>query len=190
MKRLFSTNDVIALTGLTGRQLQWWDERGLVAPEHAGHRRLYNWDQLVTASVICQLRRRGFSLQRVRKVVAFLGQEFGTSLASTVRAASDYHLLADGTHLYLRTSARQVVDLLKNSSQPMFDICLSDEVRRVQAQLRRANISSRKILSRKLAIGRGEAREVSARETSLRKKNAVSEKVHPAWKAKQGLTSV
>jgi len=135
MKRQFTTNELMALTGLTGRQLQWWDERGLVKPSRQGHRRIYSWDQLVTAAVICQLRRRGFSLQRVRKVVAFLGREFGTNLASTVRAASEYHLLTDGTDLYLRTSARQVVDLLKNSAQPMFDICLSDEVRRVRAQL-------------------------------------------------------
>jgi hypothetical protein len=86
-------------------------------------------------AVICQLRRRGFSLQRMRKVIRFLQQEFGTSLAATVRASSEYHLLTDGTHLYLRTSARQVVDLLKNARQPMFDICLSDEVRRVRGEI-------------------------------------------------------
>ena len=149
MKRQFSTNEVIKLTGLTGRQLQWWDERGLVKPDRRGHRRIYGWDQLVTAGVICQLRRRGFSLQRVRKVIAFLDREFGTSLAATVRAASEYHLLSDGTHLYLRTSARQVVDLLKNSEQPMFDICLSDEVRRVRAELARQELSGAVILSDK-----------------------------------------
>ena len=65
----------------------------------------------------------------------FWQQEFGTSLAATVRASSEYHLLTDGTHLYLRTSARQVVDLLKNARQPMFDICLSDEVRRVRGEI-------------------------------------------------------
>lgn len=135
MKRQFTTNDVISLTGITARQLQWWDERGLIKPAHRGHRRLYSWEQLVTATVIGQLRRRGFSLQRLRKVAAFLAQEFGTSLAATVRSASEYHLLTDGTNLYLRTSARQVVDLLKNSSQPMFDICLSDQVRRVRGEL-------------------------------------------------------
>jgi DNA-binding transcriptional MerR regulator len=149
MKRQFTTNDVIALTGLTGRQLQWWDERGLVTPNRQGHRRVYTWDQLVTAAVIGQLRRRGFSLQRVRKVVAFLGREFGTSLAATVRAASEYHLLSDGTHLYLRTSARQVVDLLKNSAQPMFDICLSDEVRRVRARIDRGEKAQGKTVSQK-----------------------------------------
>lgn len=125
----------MALTGITARQLQWWDERGIVVPERQGHRRIYGWEELVTVAVICQLRRRGFSLQRVRKVIRFLQQEFGTSLAATVRAASEYHLLTDGTHIYLRTSARQVVDLLKNARQPMFDICLSDEVRRVRAEI-------------------------------------------------------
>jgi DNA-binding transcriptional MerR regulator len=135
MQRQFTSSDLIALTGITARQLQWWDERGILAPARQGHRRIYNWDELVTAAVVCQLRRRGFSLQRMRKVIRFLQQEFGTSLAATVRAAAEYHLLTDGTHLYLRTSARQVVDLLKNARQPMFDICLSDEVRRVRAEI-------------------------------------------------------
>jgi len=135
MQQQFTSNDVIALTGITARQLQWWDERRIVAPGRQGHRRIYSWDELVTVAVICQLRRRGFSLQRMRKVIGFLQQEFGTSLAATVSASSEYHLLTDGTHLYLRTSARQVVDLLKNARQPMFDICLSDEVRRVRAEI-------------------------------------------------------
>jgi DNA-binding transcriptional MerR regulator len=137
MQQEFTSNEVIALTGITARQLQWWDERGIVAPGRQGHRRIYNWDELVTVAVICQLRRRGFSLQRMRKVIGFLQREFGTTLAATVGASSEqeYHLLTDGTHLYLRTSAKQVVDLLKNARQPMFDICLSDEIRRVRAEI-------------------------------------------------------
>ena len=144
MQQQFTSNEVMILTGITARQLQWWDERGIVVPERQGHRRIYTWDELVTVAVICQLRRRGFSLQRMRKVIRFLQQEFGTSLAATVGAASEYHLLTDGTHLYLRTSARQVVDLLKNAQQPMFDICLSDEVRRVKTEIqaRKKNATS------------------------------------------------
>jgi DNA-binding transcriptional MerR regulator len=136
MQREFTSNDVIALTGITARQLQWWDECAIVAPVRKGHRRIYSWDELVTVSVIRQLRHRGFSLQRMRKVIRFLQQEFDASLAATVSASSEYHLLTDGTHLYLRTSAKQVVDLLKNARQPMFDICLSDEVRRVREEIR------------------------------------------------------
>src|SRR5258708_13969939 len=118
MQEQFTSNDVIALTGITARQLQWWDERGIVAPERQGHRRIYSWDELVTVAVICQLRRRSFSLQRMRKVIGFLRQEFGTSLAATVGASSEYHLLTDGTNLYLRQSARQVPSCLKNSVKP------------------------------------------------------------------------
>ena len=144
MQGEFTSNEVMMLTGITARQLQWWDERSIVTPRHAGHRRIYVWEEVVTVAVICQLRRRGFSLQRVRKVIRFLQQEFGTDLAATVAGASEYHLLTDGTHLYLRTSAREVVDLLKNAHQPMFDICLSDEVRRVRAEIqsRRKNVAS------------------------------------------------
>lgn len=131
----FTSSDVISLTGISPRQLQWWDERAIVKSSRQGRRRIYSWDQLVTVAVICQLRRRGFSLQSMRKVISFLRQEFGASIAATVSASSEYHLLTDGTNLYLRTSARQVVDLLKNAHQPMFDICLSDEVRRVKAEI-------------------------------------------------------
>jgi DNA-binding transcriptional MerR regulator len=153
MQRQFSSNDVIALTGISARQLQWWDERGVVVPSRQGHRRIYSWDELVTVAVICQLRRRGFSLQRMRKVIAFLRHEFGTTLAATVRKGSEYHLLSDGTHLYLRTSAKQVVDLLKNSRQPMFDICLSDEIGRVRAEIRARKKST---ASETLGLVRGE----------------------------------
>lgn len=131
MAERFTSREVVARTGITPRQLQWWDERGIVAPEKQGHRRLYSLDDLAEVAVICELRRRGFSLQRVRKVVRFLQREFSKRLAHTVTAGSDYHLLTDGANLYLETSARQIVDILKNARQPVFAICLSDAVRRV-----------------------------------------------------------
>ncbi len=131
----FSSRDVIALTGVTARQLQWWDERGIVKPERAGHSRVYSMQNLTEMAVICELRRKGFSLQGVRKVMRFLQREFGKGLAEIVSRNSDVHLLTDGKHLYLETSARQIVDILKNSSQPILGICLSDAVRQVRAEV-------------------------------------------------------
>jgi DNA-binding transcriptional MerR regulator len=136
MNARFTSRDVIAMTGITPRQLQWWDERAIVRPAREGHRRLYAMEDLVEVAVICELRRRGFSLQRVRKVMRFLQREFGKRLAETVSGASDYHLLTDGTSLYLETSAQQIVDILKNARQPMLAICLSDTVRQVRAVIR------------------------------------------------------
>ena len=136
MQDSFTSLDVIRLTGITARQLQWWDERGIVVPERQGHRRVYSFEDLTEVAVICELRRKGFSLQRVRKVVRFLQREFGKRLAETVSGASTYHLLSDGHSLYLETSPQQIVDILKNSRQPMLAICLSDTVREVKAIVR------------------------------------------------------
>ena len=133
MQELFTSRDVIRLTGITARQLQWWDERGIVVPLRQGHRRIYSFEDLTEVAVICELRSKGFSLQRMRKVVRFLQKEFSKRLAETVTASSSYHLLTDGRTLYLETSPQQIVDILKNSRQPMFAICLSDTVRQVKA---------------------------------------------------------
>ena len=143
MQDRFPSHDVIALTGITARQLQYWDEHGVVKPEREGHRRRYSMQKLTEVAVICELRRKGFSLQGVRKVMRFLDREFGKRLAETVSRNSDLHLLTDGTHLYLETSARQIVDILKNSSQPILGICLSDAVRQVRAEVvaRKTNTS-------------------------------------------------
>jgi DNA-binding transcriptional MerR regulator len=136
MQEGFTSREVIQFTGITPRQLQWWDERGVVVPAREGHRRLYSMEDLAEVAVICELRRKGFSLQRVRKVVRFLQREFSKRLAETVSGGSEYHLLTDGRTLYLETSPRQIVDILKNSRQPMLTICLSDAVRQVRAEIR------------------------------------------------------
>jgi DNA-binding transcriptional MerR regulator len=135
LKAEFTSREVAQLTGISARQLQWWDERGIVVPARQGRRRLYSLEDVSEVAVICELRERGFSLQRVRKVVRFLQREFGKRLAETVTGSSDYHLLTDGSSLYLETSAQQIVDILKNARQPMLAICLSDTVRRVRANI-------------------------------------------------------
>jgi len=142
MQSSFTSREVIAMTGITARQLQWWDERGIVRPQREGHRRLYSMSGLTEIAVVCQLRRKGFSLQEVRKVVRFLNREIGRGLADILDRTSDVHLLTDGTHLYLETSAHQIVDILKNSKQPILGVCLSDAVRQVHASLTAAKVST------------------------------------------------
>jgi len=129
----FTSREVIARTGITARQLQWWDERGVVRPQREGHRRIYSLNQLTEVAVICELRRKGFSLQSVRKVMRFLEREFSKGLAEIVDSSSEFHLLSDGKNLYIETSAKQIVNILKNSKQAILGICLSDAVKQVRA---------------------------------------------------------
>jgi len=67
---LFSSEVASRLTGVTARQLQWWDEKGVLSPRvNGGYRRLYSPDQLVMLFVIQELRRKGFSLQQIRRLL-------------------------------------------------------------------------------------------------------------------------
>lgn len=136
MQQTFTSRAVVELTGISLRQLQWWDERGIVVPAREGHNRVYSLDDLAEVAVICELRERGFSLQKIRRVIRFLQRELSKRLVETVRAASEYHLLTDGRHIFLQDSARGVVDLLKNARQPMLTVCLSDTVQRIEAEVR------------------------------------------------------
>jgi DNA-binding transcriptional MerR regulator len=135
MDKQFTSAQVVKLTGITPRQLQWWDERGIVAPRREGRRRLYTAEDITEIAVICALRRKGFPLQRVRRIMRFLQKELGWRLAEAVSSGSDYHLLTDGKRIYLENSERQVIDILKNSRQPLLGICLSDAVREVRAEI-------------------------------------------------------
>jgi DNA-binding transcriptional MerR regulator len=132
----FTSVEVAQLTGISLRQLQWWDERRIVVPQRDGHRRVYSLEDLAEVAIICELRRRGFSLQKIRRVMRFLQKELGKRLVQTVSSASEYHLLTDGQNIYLEDSARGVVNLLKNARQPMLSVCLSDTIQRVRGELR------------------------------------------------------
>ncbi|MGA2989281.1 MAG: MerR family transcriptional regulator [Candidatus Korobacteraceae bacterium] len=127
---------VVALTGITPRQLQWWDERGIVMPHRQGHRRLYSREDVAEIAVICELRQRGFSLQRVRRVIHFLQQEFGKRLYESARANARIHLLTDGNSIFIKVSPDSIIDVLRNARQPLLAVCLSDTVRRLQAGIR------------------------------------------------------
>ena len=135
MEQRFTSAQVVGLTGITPRQLQWWDERGIVAPQREGRKRLYTLEDVTDMAVICALRRKGFPLQRVRRIMKFLQKEFGRRLGSTVSSGSEYHLLTDGRRIFVENSQRQVIDILKNSRQPLLGICLSDAVKEVHAEI-------------------------------------------------------
>ena len=153
MDQRFTSAQVVQLTGITPRQLQWWDERGIVQPQREGRRRLYTFDDVTEIAVICALRRKGFPLQRVRRIMKFLQKELGRRLAEAISNGSEYHLLTDGKRVYLENSQRQVIDVLKNSRQPLLGVCLSDAVREI-----RAEIFNRRPAQRQSARGAGKRR--------------------------------
>jgi DNA-binding transcriptional MerR regulator len=131
-EQFYTSSDVARISGVSLRQLQWWDERNVVSPRQDGHRRVYAPEEVVEVSVIAALRKKGFSLQKIRRVLRYLQKEMGKRLADAVESESEIHLLTDGKNIYLEESAERVVDLMKNARQPMFLVCVTDQLKRFQ----------------------------------------------------------
>jgi hypothetical protein len=86
----------------------------------------------VEITVIAELRRKGFSLQKIRRVLRFLQREMGKRLAEVLATESNLHLLTDGKSIYLEDQHDRIIDLLKNARQPMFLVSVSDQARRLE----------------------------------------------------------
>jgi DNA-binding transcriptional MerR regulator len=133
----FNSSDVARICGVSLRQLQWWDERNVVSPRQDGHKRIYMAEEVVEISVIAELRRKGFSLQKIRRVLRFLQKDMGKRLSEALSGSSDVHLLTDGKSIYLEEAPHRIIDLLKNARQPMFLVSVTDQVKRLTAAAER-----------------------------------------------------
>jgi DNA-binding transcriptional MerR regulator len=135
--RTYSSSEVAQVAGVSLRQLQWWDERNVVSPRQEGHRRVYFPFEVIEITVIAELRRKGFALQKIRRVLRFLQREMGRRLAEVLQASSHLHLMTDGKSIYLEDQHDRIIDILKNARQPMFLVCVSDQVRRLTEAARK-----------------------------------------------------
>jgi DNA-binding transcriptional MerR regulator len=135
--RAYTSSEVSNIAGVSLRQLQWWDERKVVSPRHEGHKRVYSSEEVIEITVIAELRRKGFSLQKIRRVLRFLQREMGRRLAEVFHSDGDLHLVTDGKSIYLEERNDRIIDLLKNARQPMFLVCVTDQVRRLNEPTRK-----------------------------------------------------
>src|SRR5690348_7226420 len=138
----YNSSDVARICGVSLRQLQWWDERNVVSPRQDGHKRIYMPEEVVEISVIAELRRKGFSLQKIRRVLRYLQKDMGKRLSEALAGTADVHLLTDGKSIYLEEAPNRVIDLLKNAKQPMFLVCVTDQVKRLTASAERKPLRS------------------------------------------------
>jgi DNA-binding transcriptional MerR regulator len=118
----FSTAQVSRLTGLSVRQLDYWDREGFVRPSVA-HARGY----LVRLRVASKLRAAGFGLSKIRQCVRTL-QKFDPSR----KGMADVRLLVVGNRVLWVRSDRQLVDILQEG-QLMLVFPLGTEVKGMAA---------------------------------------------------------
>lgn len=127
LKKLYSSREVASLTGLSARQLQWWDTRRVFKPSVPSHRteaggyteRRYTSIELLELMVLADLRRRGFTIARIRKLIAVLRARFKVRLFEAIEGGGPITLFIDGDQIFARTEAGDLYNVLDDASQPL-----------------------------------------------------------------------
>ena len=115
----FGSGDVCQLAGVSLRQLQWWDERKIISPRQEGHRRLYADSDVIAMMAIAELRRKGLSLQKIRRMVRPVRREIERKLNQLRSGESEMYLITDGKTSQFEHESTRIIELLKNSRTPL-----------------------------------------------------------------------
>jgi len=150
LKKLYSSREVAAETGLTARQLQWWDQRGIFAPaipsrrtERGGYtERRYTPIELLELMVLANLRRRGFSVARLRRLMQVLATRFKVRLYEAIEGGGPITLYIDGAKIYARTRGGELFNVLEQPHQPL--LMVGEDVRMRELSVREPPARRRK----------------------------------------------
>jgi DNA-binding transcriptional MerR regulator len=130
LKNTYSAREVASMTGLSARQLQWWDACRLFAPAVAPKRtaaggfteRRYTPVDLLELMVLADLRQQGLSVGRIRLLLETLRERFGIRLFEAIGGAGSVTLLTDGREVFARTADGDFINVLRSPDQPMLVI--------------------------------------------------------------------
>jgi predicted RNase H-like HicB family nuclease len=134
---IFGKKSVIALTGVSGRQVGHWAITGVVRPSipaaGKGTRRGYSFKDLVALRVAKRLKDEGISLQKIRKSLAFLRRNF----PDAKEPLAELRFLTDGATIFvLDRDPQKILDTLKGG-QFVFSLALGEIIAGLQGELRK-----------------------------------------------------
>jgi len=144
LKKNYSSREVASITGLSARQLQWWDTRKLIKPSIASHRteaggfteRRYSPVDLFELAVLADLRRNGLSVSKMRLLVDTLRKRFGIRLFDAIGGGGAITLLTDGKEIYARTESGQFFNLLREPGQPLLVVGNEGTLKELKLRMR------------------------------------------------------
>ncbi len=142
MVNAFSSVEVSEITGITHRQLAYWDLTGLLKPSvrsasGRGSRRLYSIRDMVELKIIMRLLNHSLSLQRIRSSLHFI--------RALPDPLSDLVILTDGETIYVYKEKDVVLDTLKQG-QMVLRIAIEDLVTEVEKRV--DEVTSPKVAAR------------------------------------------
>jgi DNA-binding transcriptional MerR regulator len=150
LKKLYSSREVAVITGLSARQLQWWDQRRIFTSSIPSHRtergghteRRYTPIELLELMVLADLRRRGFSVSRLRRLLSVLRSRFKVRLYEAIEGGGPITLYIDGDKIYARTLDGDLFNVLEQPNQPL--LMVGEQVRLRELTVRESPARKRK----------------------------------------------
>jgi DNA-binding transcriptional MerR regulator len=126
LKGSYSAREVAAFTGLSARQLQWWDTHAVFPPAVSPKRtaaggfteRRYSPLDVLDLLVLSELRRRKYSVDDIRRIIEVLRTRFGARPHETLEQAGRMMLLTDGAEIFVRIGDLHF-NLLRDPEQPL-----------------------------------------------------------------------
>jgi DNA-binding transcriptional MerR regulator len=144
LKKNYSSREVASITGLSARQLQWWDARKLMKPSISPRRteaggfteRRYSPVDLFELAVLADLRQNGLSVSKLRLLLDTLRRRFGVRLFDAIGGGGAITLLTDGKEIYARTDSGQFFNMLRAPSQPLLVVGEESTLRELKLRMR------------------------------------------------------
>jgi DNA-binding transcriptional MerR regulator len=122
------------MADVTLRQLQWWDERKVVAPRKENHRRVYLPQQVLEILIVAALRRKGLSLRKIRRILRLLRRELAQSSSKARDDASKLYLLTDVHTVHLEDEPELILKVLSEAPGAIYLVSLSDQIKRIASE--------------------------------------------------------
>lgn len=131
----FNTKTVCKIVGVSLRQIQHWDETGLVKPsirEAAGKGtvRLYSYSDLIQLKVVKTLRDYRINLQKIRRSLEYLQSHF----PEIKKPLLELKFLTDGETIFILTAdEKKILGTLKK--QFVFTLAIGELIRELRGQV-------------------------------------------------------
>jgi len=137
---IFGKKFVIALTGVSARQVEHWATTDVVRPSipaaGKGTRRGYSFKDLVALRVAKRLKDEGISLQKIRKALAYLRKNFPEKR----EPLAELRFLTDGETIFvLDRDPQKILDTLRGG-QFVFSLALGEIIVGLQGELKKLAI--------------------------------------------------
>jgi predicted RNase H-like HicB family nuclease len=136
----FNTKTIVKLTGLTLRQIDYWDRTHFVKPsvkEASGYGtgRLYSFEDIVQLKVAKTLIDKGVSLQKIRKAITYLKKNF----PDIKKPLAEMRFITDGETIFvLADKEKKILDTLKRG-QMVFALAIGELIEELKGEVAKIN---------------------------------------------------